>query len=81
MQVSVQHLTRSLHDFDADLSLQAGKDRANGKFDEWKEAEREQYWGMAKTVANEEKEDGRVEDDIVMADDRVIKDSQASSEA
>ena len=26
-------------------AMQAGKDRGEGKFDEWKEMQREEYWG------------------------------------
>ena len=25
--------------------MQAGRDRVDGKFDEWKETQREEYWG------------------------------------
>ena len=30
-----------------DEAMQAGRDRVEGKFDQWKEAEREEYWGKA----------------------------------
>ena len=51
-----------------------------GKFDEWKEAEREQYWGKPKVEVQEEKENGKVDDEVEGAEERVVKDSQASSE-
>ena len=65
----------------ANSRMKAGRDRIEGKFDKWKEAEREQYWGKAKLEATENKENGKVDDEVEVTDDRVIKDSQASSEA
>jgi hypothetical protein len=52
----------------------------DGKFDEWKEAEREQYWGKPKVEDKEEKENATVDDEVENGDDIVIKDSQTSSE-
>ena len=54
-------------------AMQAGKDRAEGKFDEWKELEREQYWGK-KMVQDENAE---VKDEEVVE----VKDSQGEDEA
>ena len=34
--------------------MQAGKDRAEGKFDEWKEMQREEYWGKPEEQENVE---------------------------
>lgn len=34
-------------------AMQAGKDRLEGKFDEWKEREREEYWGKSKKDGDE----------------------------
>ncbi|KAK3684660.1 hypothetical protein LTR37_020061 [Vermiconidia calcicola] len=35
-------------------AMQAGKDRAEGKFDEWKEMQREEYWGKPEEQENVE---------------------------
>ena len=53
-------------------AMQAGQDRVEGKFDEWKELEREQYWG--KQAVQDE--------NAVVTDEEVVevRDSQSEDE-
>lgn len=60
-------------------AMQAGQDRVEGKFDEWKELEREQYWGKGTGKSEEAVQDENV--DVEMADVRVeIKDSESDDD-
>ena len=45
-------------------AMQAGKDRTDGKFDEWKELQREEYWGKQDENAKVEV-DGQKSDEVV----------------
>lgn len=41
-------------------ALEAGRERLRGEFDEWKEVEREEYWGQLRGVKREgEDEEGK----------------------
>ena len=52
-----------------DEAMQAGKDRVQGKFDEWKEAEREEYWGKATAKAEVQDENA----DVKIAKDGMVE--------
>ena len=49
-------------------AMKAGLDRKEGKFDEWRAAERERYWGV-KDEGDDEKENGRKAADEEDGDD------------
>lgn len=61
-------------------AMQAGQDRIDGKFDEWKEMEKEQYWGKSNEGVKVQDENV----DVTMKDQGQevleIKDSQSEQE-
>ena len=54
-------------------AMQAGRDRVQGKFDEWKEAEREEYWG--KTTAKAEVQDENADVQVAKEEVAEVRDS------
>ena len=55
--------------------MQAGRDRTEGKFDEWKEAEREQYWGKREPAVQDENVDVTVKAE--QGNEKAVKESQS----
>jgi hypothetical protein len=57
-------------------AMQAGRDRVQGKFDEWKEAEREEYWGKGTASgAKAEVQDENVDVKVARKEGAEVKDS------